>query len=261
MNDIVELLASSPSVMTVFVLDGFKISSEVEGDDNNNRGDTTDLGHLAHWRLETCLPEVRLTSGDVEPPSLKPVPPPKPANLKSALLDYKAAKGGLTEIVSLTNSDRDRPQKDGDSSRLQSKIPILKGSRLAVKTEKFPHKICLKIENSGVADNERSDGQHDHSLSSWSGLTTPASQIPRPSPSLGLQTRGSSSLMSLPMSGRTTPVRGWLGQSRDSLEVEFSQILMSQSSPHLVRCQHSSVWLLAGGHPGLVLIPAHYSGG
>ena len=227
MNDIVELLASSQalavsrSVMTVFVVDGFQFNPDCpvmtegdRGDDNNNS--------LGHWRLETCLPELRLSSAHVESPSLKPVPPPRPANLKTKLLDYKQAKGGLEDGVSLTNTDRDRPQKDGDLSRLQSKIPILKGSRSrlpVVKTEKFPHKICLKIENS------REEEEGDLSLGgSCSGRTTPGSQIPRPRPPWP---RSSSSLLSLPgMSGGNTPVRRWLHQSRDSLEVEFSASLV-----------------------------------
>ena len=228
MNDIVELLASSHSVMTVFVVDGFQISSEsrvmLGGDDNNNKGETPESEALGHWRLETCLPEVRLTPGDVEPLSLKPVPPPKPADTRTKLLEYKQARGGLADSVTLTNTDRDQPQKDGDSSRLQSKIPILKGSRsrLPLKTENFPHKVCLKIENSRAEDElSPSPGGPPASLGgSCSGRTTPASLLPRPCP------RGmSSSPLSLPvMSGRSTPVRRWLYQSRDSLEVEFSQI-------------------------------------
>ena len=219
----------SRSVMTVFVVDGFQISPDCpvavvaggdQGDDNNNT--------LGHWRLETCLPEVRLTSARVESP-VPPVPPPRPGNLGTKLLEYKQARGGLTDSVTrLTNTDRDRPQKDGDSSRLQSRIPILKGSRsrLPLKTEKFPHKICLKIENSREEEEgEGEDCQPELSLSkapvslgsSWS------SQIPRPSPSLAQHSRSSSSLTSLPVRG------SWLLQSRDSLEVGRVQILMSQS--------------------------------
>ena len=223
---------------------------------NNNKADTEDSEAgmtLGHWRLETCLPEVRLPSPDVEPPSLKPVPPvppvppPKPANIRTKLLEYKQARAGLTDSVNLTNTDRDRPQKEADSSRLQSKIPILKGSRirLPLKTENFPHKICLKIENSRVE--EEPGGHPAPSLGgSCSGRTTPASLLPRP-------------CLSLPgMSGRSTPVRRWLHQSRDSLEVEWSQILMFDVSisPQLVRCQRS----LAGPPRGCVN-PGHYSGG
>ena len=291
MNDIVELPASShssPSVMTVFVLDGFQINEdssvmavgdlgdlvelgELGEDNNNNKADTTDLGQLGHWRLETCLPEVRLASGDVEPPCQKPAPPPRPGNLKTKLLEYKQAKGGLTDSgVTLTNTDRDRPQKDGDLSRLQSKIPILKGSRSRVplKTENFPHKICLKIETSRVEDDE-SGGQPDLSLSlatpslggSCSGRTTPASLIPRPCPSL--TPRGSSSLLSLPGSS-STPVRRWFHQSRDSLEVEFSQILRCLNPLHSLSDVSRLAWLAAGwlvGPPTSCVNPGHYSGG
>ena len=219
--------------MTVFVVDGFKISPDCpvavvaggdQGDDNNNT--------LGHWRLETCLPEVRLTSARVESP-VPPVPPPRPGNLGTKLLEYKQARGGLADSDSdtlLTNTDRDPPQKDGDSSRLQSRIPILKGSRsrLPLKTEKFPHKICLKKETSREEEEgeEGEDCQPELSLSkapvslgsSWS------SQIPRPlPPSLAQHSRSSSSLASLPVRG------SWLLQSRDSLEVGRVQILMSQS--------------------------------
>ena len=216
--------------MTVFVVDGFQISqdSSLMGDSNNNNKDDcpgaesgSHLDHLGHFKLETSLPEVRLDPGNMEADSLKPVLPPKPANIKIKLLEYKQAKeemkceserlnnnsssGVTTVTTTVINSDRDLPQKLGNPSRHHSRIPIFKGRRPHIKSENIRHRICLKIENSKV---EEEDVQADISLTSQSragscsGRATPASLIPRPCQSLSV------SLMSLS------------GASEDSLEVE-----------------------------------------
>ena len=186
--------------MTVFVVDGFQISqdSSVMGDNNNNKDDGPFLADTAHWRLETCLPETRLEPDLVKADRLKPVPPPKPANISMKLLEYKLGRSGpsadeKSESVNKTTtvqiSDRNPPHKLGHQSRPPSKIPIFKGRRQRqVNSDNSGHKVCLRIGNI----KEEEETQRDTGLTtpsragSCSGRATPASLIPRPCQSLSV---------------------------------------------------------------------------
>ena len=188
--------------MTVFVVDGFQISqdSSVMADNNNNKDDSPFLADTAHWRLETSLPETRLEPGLVEADRLKPVPPPKPANISMKLLEYKLGRGGpsaeeksgsesVNKTTTVKISERDPPDKLGHQSRPPSRIPIFKGRRQGrVDSDNSGHKVCLRIGNI----KEEEDTQRDTGLTtpsragSCSGRATPASLIPRPCRSLSV---------------------------------------------------------------------------
>ena len=108
--------------MAVFVVDGFSSEPRVgrektnHGDDINENtdgdGDSPDILLASHhFRLETCLPEIRapdiVTDGGMDStdniilskPNNKPKLPPKPTNISVKLMDFKRGAGNIDKML------------------------------------------------------------------------------------------------------------------------------------------------------------------
>ena len=122
--------------MAVFVVDGFSSEPRVgektnHGDDINentdgdgdSQADTILASH--HFRLETCLPEIRaqdiVTDGGMDTPdniilskpNNKPKLPPKPTNISVKMMDFKRGAGTIDKLL-IENYDI----KSSDSRKL-----------------------------------------------------------------------------------------------------------------------------------------------
>ena len=185
---------------SLFLVDGFQISpgSSFLGDtrDPDNMPEP-DVPGLGHFRLETCLPESRdnhdelpdtgvsvnsinqrenhitvISPAPSQPPFIKPLLPPKPANISAKLVDLKRSNNSIGNENKTTvkfcmdeglkydsiNNNLSRPRISSDSNNNSANIVTL----------------AVKVSNeSEMSDSVRKDPDNNADL-----LRTPGSKIP-----------------------------------------------------------------------------------